>query len=323
MPVRSVVVTGATGSVGARLRATMGGLRDPGPDGNLSGADTLVHFAPPPAGSPGDRGTARARVAATRSALAAAAHAGVESVVYVSSATVYGAWPDNPVPLTEEAPLRPNPGVHDAVADAECERLVEEWAKEHPTATVAVLRPATVLGPGVDGWVARALVGHPPLRPDQVDPPRQFLHVDDLVSAVEHAVRERLDGAFNVAPDDSVSGEVVRGLTAGRPSLPVPARIAEVAARWGWAAGLSDLPPAVLALVEHPWVIANDRLRATGWAPELSSEEAVVAGTPGSWWREMSPARRQQVALAGAAVTLAGVAGGVAAAVMRMRRRPG
>ena len=30
-------------------------------------------------------------------------------LVHLSSATVYGAWPDNPVPLTEEMSARPNP----------------------------------------------------------------------------------------------------------------------------------------------------------------------------------------------------------------------
>lgn len=334
MPVGSVAVTGARGPVRARLIAVLAADSAVGGEDALPRSDTLVHFASSdelggpipaakrrPATSPADRGTAHDRVDVTRRVFAAAGRSGVRSIVHVSSAIVYGAWADNAVPLTEDAALRPNPGVYDAVADAESERIALDWAKEHPTATVAVLRPTTVVGPGIDSWLARALAGHTSLRPDQADPPRQFLHVDDLVSAIAHAARERLDGTFNVAPDGSVSGEVVRGLTAGRPSVPVPARIAGAARRWGWAAGLSDLPPAATALVEQPWVVANDRLRGTGWVPAYTSEEAVVAGRPGSWWREMSPARRQQVALAGAGVALTGAAAGVAAVLSRMRRR--
>ncbi|MBV9042245.1 MAG: hypothetical protein JOZ68_14660, partial [Acidimicrobiia bacterium] len=38
-----------------------------------------------------------------------AAGSDVGRVVYLSTAMVYGAWPNNPVPLTEDAPMRPNP----------------------------------------------------------------------------------------------------------------------------------------------------------------------------------------------------------------------
>jgi nucleoside-diphosphate-sugar epimerase len=287
----------------------------------LEHADIVVDLAwtPPPAR--GGAAITPANVEATRRLLAAADRAGVGSLVHVSSATVYGAWPDNPVPLTEDAALRPNPGVRDAVGRAEAERLVAGWAQEHPGAPVAVLRPATVVGPGGEGWLARALAGHGAVRPGATDPPRQFVHADDLVSAVAVAVRERLDGVYNVAPDGSVAGEVLRGLTAGRPSLPVPGRLAGMAARWAWSLHLSDLPPDLLPLVEHPWVVANDRLRAAGWEPRHSSEEAVVAGRPGSWWREMGPARRQQLALVGSGTAAATVGGAVAAMIIRARSR--
>ena len=52
---------------------------------------------------------ARVNVEGTRRVLAAAAAVSATRIVRISSATVYGAWPSNPVPLTEDAPLRPNP----------------------------------------------------------------------------------------------------------------------------------------------------------------------------------------------------------------------
>ena len=48
-------------------------------------------------------------------------------VVALSSATVYGAWPNNPMPLTEDAPLRPNPDVAYAVQKSYVEHLVADW----------------------------------------------------------------------------------------------------------------------------------------------------------------------------------------------------
>jgi nucleoside-diphosphate-sugar epimerase len=64
----------------------------------------------------------RARVVdGTRRSLAAAAGAG--TVVLWSSGVVYGAHPDNPVPLTETQPPRPNPDFPAAGVLAESERI--------------------------------------------------------------------------------------------------------------------------------------------------------------------------------------------------------
>src|SRR5439155_1133002 len=67
------------------------------------------------------------------------------SFVYASTAMVYGAWPNNPVPLTEDAPLRPNPGFAYAASRAEIERAALEWREADDRRRLAVLRPATVL----------------------------------------------------------------------------------------------------------------------------------------------------------------------------------
>ena len=67
---------------------------------------------------------------------------------------------DNPVPLTEDAPLRPNPELDFAVRAAERERLAAEWRPTHPGATVAVLRPAVPVaedGRGLAGTGASRL----------------------------------------------------------------------------------------------------------------------------------------------------------------------
>jgi nucleoside-diphosphate-sugar epimerase len=312
MPVRSIVTTGA-GPLAARAIALL--RREPAttvlavPDPSdlvVDGADTLVHLD-------GD-------VDGTRRVLGAL-NSTVSAVVLLSSATVYGAWPDNPVPLTEDAPLRPNPGVPDAARHAEAERVLGVWAADHPGASVTILRPATMVGPGVDSWLAEALGGRGLVRPDRADPVGQFVHVDDVATAVALAARDRLDGVYNVAPNGSVPGEVVRKLGAWRPSLAVPGWIARLAARWGWALGVSRVPPPVMALVEHPWVIASDRLQAAGWTPQYTSEEAIVAGRPASRWREMSAGRRQSAALAGVGVAAAGVVAAAAVAVSRARRR--
>ena len=34
-----------------------------------------------------------------------------------------------------------------------------------------------------------------------------------------------------------------------------------------WVLGLGDVPPGVVPYLVHPWVVANDALKAHGWQP--------------------------------------------------------
>jgi nucleoside-diphosphate-sugar epimerase len=244
----------------------------------------------------------------TRAVLRAAGVGG-RRVVYTSSAMVYGAWPNNPVPLTEDAPMRPNPGFTYATGKAESERLALEWREANVDARLAVLRPVTVLG-GEDDRLARLLRDVLPSGVADPIPPVQYLHGDDLADAVALACTAELDGVFNVAPDGWMSEDEAKALSAGPGRVRLP-RIVRPALR-------PDVPRDVLPYLQHPWVVANDRLRAEGWRPRYSSEEAFVAGAGVPRWQSLSLGRRQAIALGGAA---GAVTAATAAAVALFRRR--
>ena len=315
MPATPVLVTGASSPLGTRVVDLL-----------RSGGATVVAFDEADAPSKRvledvDQVVHLARPQLLRGLLDAAGDASVGHVVAISSATVYGAWPDNPVPLTEDAPLRPNPGFAVAADAAEGERLLAEWADEHPSAHVAVLRLVPVLLPTGETWLS-AMVAKPSLvRPADALPPVQAIHVDDAASAMVHAVNERLAGTFNVAPEASVAGDTARALSAAGVPLPLPDRFAPIAERLAWRLRIGGAPPAAVPYREHPWIVASDRLRATGWKPAHSAEEALVACRKGSWWRELSPKRRQEVALGSAAGAFAVVAATIVLIARGVRRR--
>jgi nucleoside-diphosphate-sugar epimerase len=316
----SVVVSGAEGRTGRQLVAYL--EADPSvdrvvrlpPGGELKrlveGAAAVIHL-----GAATDVGPV----------LEAASSASVGSFVYRSSAAVYGAWADNAVPLTEDVPLRPNPGLAFAVEHAEAERLVGEWADDHPDVKVAVLRAVPVVAPAGESWESSTLGRPSSLRRGEALAPAQFLHVDDAASAFVHAWSRGLEGTFNLAPDGWVSGETARALasTGTGVTLPLPDRVAVVAERWAWRLGLGGAPAAASPYLAHPWVVANDRLRATGWAPGFTNEEALVAARKGSWWRELSPQRRQELALGVSGVALAGLVAAIVALVRSSAARRG
>jgi nucleoside-diphosphate-sugar epimerase len=280
----------------------------------LEGIDVVVHLAAIPDPIPDEALMAHVNIEGTRRLLDAASAVGVRKVIRVSSANVYGAWPNNAVPLTEDAPLRPNPGFAPAIQGAEVERLLAEWNEDHPSVSVTTLRVATVVGAGVDHLSARLLAGHPPLRIRGAAPPVQFVHVDDVVTALVAAVSEDLPGVFNVAADSWLSSEDALALMPKRVAFPVPEQFAERALQATWATGFGDVPPSILPYLEHPWVVANDRLKAAGWSPSYTNEEALIAAVPAT--PDASSTLVRYAAIAGGAV----VAGAAIGWLTRGRR---
>jgi len=338
--VPTVILTGVSGQLGQRVLARLQS------DDSVDEVIGLDH-RPPVAGSPKLRfhladlavddlkpifedgdvlihtdwtlGTPRRAAAAeqdavdrTRRVLDAAGGAGVQRVVHVSSATVYGAWPDNPVPLTEDGTLRPNPGAGFAGAHCEVERLLSDWRAEHPSADVVVLRPTVTLGTGSPDWVTLALA--PGARP------AQYLAVDDLAGAIVTVMHATGHGVFNVAPDGWVKEEVAADLVGGR-RLPLPDAVRSRLSRLAYGLGLSWAVPSYAPYREHTWVVANDRLKKLGWTATSTNEEAVVASRVGSWWGRLSAKRRQAVILGGSVTVVAAATTGVIALVRARRRR--
>jgi nucleoside-diphosphate-sugar epimerase len=321
-----VVIVGAAGSLGRRVCAALGPVAVGHDDVDLAtadlvalvtGATCLVHLAFATAPVDDEDAIARRNTDGARRLFAAAVEAGVEHLVLLSDATVYGAWPDSPVPLTEDAPVRPNPGASYPVQKAELERTTRELDLQ-----VTILRPAVAVAGGDWGWLARSLNLARGARAGAADPPFQLLHLDDLAEAVAHVVRNRVVGVFNVAPDGWMSGEEVRALAGDPPRLRVPGwlLVRRASVLWRWRVG--RMPPALVPYTMHPWVLANDRLRATGWAPTRSNQETYVEATPGTPWSQVSPKRRQELALgATATVGLGGIGAAVGALLRRRRRR--
>lgn len=240
----------------------------------LEGSGVVVHCALEPA-LDRDEDTSFGRVVhASRNLLDAVAKVGAHKLVVVSSAMVYGAHPDNDLPLAEDAPLRANPDFPWAYQLMLVEQLVEEWADGHPAVTVTVLRPAIMLGPGIEGLMSCHLQSPrlPLIRGQSA--PLQFVHVDDVAAAVRRAATTDLPGTFNVAADGWLPVTEVCVIL-GRRSITLPEATAFEAVRWLWGCRLWHMPPGVLHYLMYPCVVTADRLQAHGWTPTRSNREIV------------------------------------------------
>jgi nucleoside-diphosphate-sugar epimerase len=280
----------------------------------LRGADAIVHLAAVVAPLLDESLFLRVNLDGTRRMLEAATAAQVRKVVRPSSTAVYGAWTNNPIPLTEDAPLRPSPGFLPAIVDAECERLLGAWSAAQPGRIATRLRLAPVVGVGARSLFATHAIGRMPLRVRGATPPVQVVHVDDAAAALELATDKDLDGAFNVAADNWLTSEEAAAL-GPRTRLPgIPYEIAQRYLATTWASGLGDAPPSALPYFAHSWVVANDRLSAAGWKPRHSNDEALLLATPVAE-RSIVPM------LAGGAAVSTGVAMGTWWLTRRRRKR--
>jgi len=212
----------------------------------------------------------------TNNVLEAASAAGVGQLLVASSTTAYGAFPDNPVPLTEEHPVRGLPGYEYARDKTEIDRLCQLWAARHPDRVMTIVRPTIVFGPNVDNYIVRFWSGSPffPLL-DGLDPDWQFVHEEDVVEAMSRLLMERRAGIFNLTADGTIKlSEAARlaGLKTRKMSTRVYRRIAKAA--WGLHLPGVEAPPGQIDFILYPWIASNEKVKAElGWTPRYTSRE--------------------------------------------------
>jgi UDP-glucose 4-epimerase len=214
-------------------------------------------------------------VGGTLNVLEACSAGGVGQVLVTSSSTAYGAFEDNPVPLTEDHPVRGVAAFEYARDKTESDRLCQLWAARHPDRVMTIVRPCIVFGPSVDNYLVR-LWTRQPFQADfglPRDPGIQFVHEDDVVSALLTLLAGRFGGAFNVAGDGVLSTSECASLI-GLPRRRMPLGVMRRFASFMWRARLSEAPPGSLEFALYPWIVSNEKLkRETGWRPRYSSRE--------------------------------------------------
>lgn len=229
-------------------------VRDPAIAEKLRGADVVVHLALDLDLETDPAARTAYNVRGTQTVLTAAAAVGVHRVVLCTSAMVYGALPDNDIPLAEDAELRATAeatGVGDLL---EIERLGRRAPRAHPGLHVTVVRPTVLVG-GTDTALTRYFESPRLLVVAGSHPTWQFCHVDDLVTALEYAALEKIDGEFAVGCDGWLEQEEVEEISGVR-RMELPSAVALGAAARLHRIGLTPSPAGDLAYTMHPWVVS-------------------------------------------------------------------
>jgi nucleoside-diphosphate-sugar epimerase len=224
----SVVLSGATGFIGSRVRPLLvahghavtaltraGGSREPGvswvtcdmadpgfvdllPDT----ADAVVHLAQAGGSPPDDSVLRTVNVESTRLLLDYSRRAGATRFLLASSGSVYGG---SSSPLSEDQPPRPLDAY--ARSKAEAESLLEQAP---PGVRVCALRLFAPYGPGQNGrliaeLVDRVLSGRPVTLRGDGHPKLNPIFVDDVAAIVVRSLETSVPPVLNTAGDEVLS----------------------------------------------------------------------------------------------------------------------
>jgi UDP-glucose 4-epimerase len=198
----------------------------------------------------------------------------VRKVVFKSSAHYYGCERDDPAFFTEQMqrPHAPRTRLESDIVEAES--AVRGFAERNKRVTVTVLRFVNGVGVGLRTSHTRLL--RLPAVPCILgfDPRYQFIHEDDIVGVLEHAVAHELPGVYNVAGDGVLVLSEIASLL-GKPLAPVlPPWGTGLAARGLGLAGLR-VPEEVQQQLRYGRGLDNRKLKAAGCVPRYTTREAV------------------------------------------------
>lgn len=183
----------------------------------------------------------------------------VRKVLILSTYHVYGAISDNPIFLTEDAPLRASikhPELRDVV---EMDQMCTSWMwKNQNSISTVVLRPCNIIGTQIQNAITKYLAGPVALSPADYNPFFQFVHEFDMAQLLYKAL-DLPTGTYNVAGNDYISiREALK--VVGTTGIPFPMTLAQGFNRILHRVHV-DMPGYLIDYLKYSCLISNQELR--------------------------------------------------------------
>ena len=251
-----------------RFNATRLDIRDPRLERYMLGHNALIHMSfVVLRGKMAEAEMFDINVRGSHRVFHAARRAGMQRLIHLSSASVYGSG----MRLPEEAPLNPLPQFLYARHKARLEQLL---AIDFPECVR--LRPHVILGPHAQP-VLRQLLNQPCyLRLPEPQPLLQCVHEDDVAQAILLCLERGVRGAFNLATEDSFSfRDAIRNRH--RLSVPLPLSVARggLNLAWKWS-GWGGEPAWINGLAETLLIDCHRAHAELGWRSRYSAAQVLA-----------------------------------------------
>jgi len=233
----------------------------------IIGADVLVHMAFSLWRYPDSKDLDKVNVQASCKVFDAVVKANVKKLIFTSSTVAYGIHADNPIPLTEDHPLRPNAELYYGMHKAACEKKLHKIQAKNPQMLITILRPCAIAGPNAPPGQFDAYISDPAIVVRGYDPPAQLVHEDDVIQALKLVIHEDLPGVFNVTGDGTQSLRQATESRGGR-VVALPLFIIKPLLWILWRTGKTIAAPEWILMSLHPFIASNHKLQGAGWKPK-------------------------------------------------------
>lgn len=253
----------------------------------FSGIDAVVHLAWLIQPNSDRALLRRVNVEGTVHVARAVAAAGVPHLVVASSVGAYAQAEDDR-PHDEAWPRAGIPSSHYSVDKAAQERVLDDFAAEHPEILLTRLRPALTFQAAAASQIQRYFIGQ--LAPVQalragrlpaLPVPKglrvQAVHSADVGRAYAAAVAARAGGAFNICADDVLDAQALAEVVDHGRFVELPVRAVRAALAAAHRTGAVPTDPGWLDMgMQVPVMDASRARRELGWSPEHTAAEALA-----------------------------------------------
>jgi len=262
-----------------KLEAIVADVRDPDLAAHLHGCSAVVHCAfligtrlPWP-------DYRSINVDGSVNVVRAAAQAGAQTIVCISSMMAYGYVDGHPLPIEENAARVHQASLPYAACKFEVEAFLDDFERAHPEMSICRIRPAVLVGrtmPHLFGWLLRR-----GFFLDLGGSPAPLVWDEDVADLAASAVLTRAKGAFNACADhdlsvDDISEQLGMRVIQARKWLVrayavVDAALIKMGIRLPWD------PAWVLGTMNVTFALSSDRAkRELGWSPRHAVTSAVL-----------------------------------------------
>ena len=216
-----------------RFRYQQLNIADPALASHLQHVDAVIHLAFVVIAAPSGHDQHDLNVLAARNLVKCALASSVSVVIHLSSAAVYGPWPDTPVPASEQATMRPLPGFLYAQDKVEVEQILSRAYETVDQGRLVILRTPTILGPHAQPYLQDMLRSPFRLAGQKGQALSQCVHEQDVAEAIRCCLMQPIAGVYNLAAEPARSlNEWQRRAGGGR--IPLPWWLAAMGLAWNW-----------------------------------------------------------------------------------------
>ena len=227
----------------------------------------------------------RLDIGGTKSVVAACVAAGIPHLVHQSSLGVYSPAPADDRAVDESWARRGITSSPYSRHKVSAEQLLDAVEVDHPELTVTRTRPSLIgqrsaasalLRYTLPALVPAAGLKRVPLLPVDGRLRLQFVHADDVATAIRLAVEQQRGGAFNLAGDGVLRVEDLAA-TLGARHLPLPLPVLRLLADLSWRAHLQQVDVGWLDMGYGVPLLDSTRARVElGWSPQHDAHDVLL-----------------------------------------------